>query len=190
MAWKEPSERHSDDTITAIHHAANRIATAITEGFKYMADTEAQAIADLQQVVSDIGAAIATEIIALQAAMNSQGVNNSPAIENSVAKMRSLVGTLNGSIAPPAPAVSVPALSSVSPSSGPVAGGTKAILTGTGLTGATGVTFSSIAAASFVVNSDTQITAVAPAGALGVGLPVRVTTPGGQSALGPTWDFV
>ncbi|MGO4648004.1 IPT/TIG domain-containing protein, partial [Nocardia sp. 2YAB30] len=76
--------------------------------------------------------------------------------------------------------VALPALISLSPVAGPVAGGTTVTLTGTGLTGATAVTFGATPATSFTVNSDTQITAVAPAGT-GV-VQATVTTPGGTSS--------
>ncbi|MEV7471829.1 IPT/TIG domain-containing protein [Streptomyces kronopolitis] len=75
--------------------------------------------------------------------------------------------------------VSVPVLSSVSPNSGPPAGGTAVTLTGTGLTNASAVRFGATAATSFTVVSDTLITAVAPAGSGTV--QVTVTTPGGIS---------
>ncbi|MFE3249743.1 IPT/TIG domain-containing protein [Streptomyces sp. NPDC059209] len=75
----------------------------------------------------------------------------------------------------------VPAITSVAPSSGPTAGGTNVTLTGTGFTGATAVTFGGIPATSFVVNSASQITAVTPAGSTGAAV-VSVTTPGGTSA--------
>ena len=75
--------------------------------------------------------------------------------------------------------VAAPALTAVSPSQGPTSGGTAVILTGTGLTGATAVSFGSSAASSFTVNSATQITAVAPSGTGAVS--VSVTTPGGTS---------
>lgn len=75
--------------------------------------------------------------------------------------------------------VSVPALAAITPSSGPVTGGTTVTLTGSGFTGATAVSFGFVPAASFTVVSDTQITAGAPAG-LGI-VPVTVTTAGGTS---------
>ncbi|MFE3548019.1 beta strand repeat-containing protein [Streptomyces kronopolitis] len=75
-------------------------------------------------------------------------------------------------------AVSAPVLSSVSPNTGPAAGGTVVTLSGTGLAGATAVRFGSVSA-SFTVVSSTQITAVAPAGTGTV--QVTVTTPGGTS---------
>ncbi|MFE9324959.1 beta strand repeat-containing protein, partial [Nocardia sp. NPDC006982] len=76
--------------------------------------------------------------------------------------------------------VAVPTLTTIVPNAGPVAGGTTVVLTGTNLTGATGVSFGGTPATSFVVNSSTQITAVAPAGAAGT-VSVTVTTVGGTS---------
>jgi hypothetical protein len=112
---------------------------------------EAQAITDLQAAVSAVGTAIAAEVVALQAAMNAQGVNNTPAIEASVQKIKDLTVTLNQSLAapPPPPPPAVPVLTALSPTSGPAAGGTSVTLTGPGFTGATAVTFSSIPAKSF-----------------------------------------
>ena len=63
--------------------------------------------------------------------------------------------------------VAAPTVSSISPTSGPAAGGTSVRITGTGFTGATGaasVKFGSSNAASYTVNSNTQITAISPAG--------------------------
>ena len=54
------------------------------------------------------------------------------------------------------------------------------VVTGTGFTGATAVAFNGLAAASFAVNSATQITAVVPAGATSG--PITVTTPAGPGA--------
>lgn len=72
-----------------------------------------------------------------------------------------------------------PTLTSIAPSSGPEVGGTTVVLTGTGLTGATAVNFGATPAASFIVNSDTQITAVSPDGTGTI--QVTVTTVGGVS---------
>ena len=58
-----------------------------------------------------------------------------------------------------------PAVTGISPASGPTAGGTSVTITGTNLDAATGVKFGTTAAANFTVNSATQITATAPAGA-------------------------
>ena len=74
-----------------------------------------------------------------------------------------------------------PAVTAVSPTSGPLAGGTSVTLTGSGFTGATAVNFGSTPASSFTVTSDSQITATSPA-ATGFGpVDVTVTTPGGTS---------
>ncbi|MGW7007028.1 IPT/TIG domain-containing protein, partial [Streptomyces sp. NPDC054933] len=76
--------------------------------------------------------------------------------------------------------VNAPILTSVAPASGPLSGGNTVTLTGAHLTEATAVHFATTAAVVFTVVSDTQINAVAPAGAAGpVG--VTVSTAGGTS---------
>ena len=72
--------------------------------------------------------------------------------------------------------VSPPTITGLSPTSGPL--GTSVTINGTGLTGATSVTFNSVSA-SFTLTSDTAIQATVPAGAT-TGL-VSVTTPGGTA---------
>ncbi|MBZ5663828.1 MAG: hypothetical protein LAO30_04430 [Acidobacteriia bacterium] len=57
----------------------------------------------------------------------------------------------------------IPSLSKFAPTSGPV--GTSVVITGQSLTQTTTVTFGGVKAASFTVNSDTQITATVPTGA-------------------------
>ncbi|WP_312218793.1 IPT/TIG domain-containing protein, partial [Brevundimonas sp.] len=76
--------------------------------------------------------------------------------------------------------VAVPKVTSISPAKGLAAGGTTVTITGTDFTNATGVTFEGTAAPSYTVNSDTQITAIAPAGTGTAN--IRVTTAGGPSA--------
>jgi hypothetical protein len=73
-----------------------------------------------------------------------------------------------------------PTLSDVSPSSGSTLGGTPVTLLGTGLTGTTAVSFGGTPAASYVVVSDTRLTAVTPAHTAG-STNVVVTTAGGVS---------
>ncbi|HEY3923747.1 MAG TPA: IPT/TIG domain-containing protein [Acidothermaceae bacterium] len=73
-----------------------------------------------------------------------------------------------------------PVVTSISPSSGPKAGGTSVTITGTGFTGATTVRFGSVAA-TFRLTSSTKITAVAPAQSAGT-RDISVKTPGGISA--------
>jgi outer membrane protein assembly factor BamB len=72
-------------------------------------------------------------------------------------------------------AAGVPTVSSVTPNSGPAAGGTSVTIAGSGFTGATAVAFGQTAAASYVLNSDSQITAVSPAEPDGT-VDVTVTT--------------
>jgi alpha-tubulin suppressor-like RCC1 family protein len=67
-------------------------------------------------------------------------------------------GAFSASYGPPLPGVF-----SVSPSKGPETGGTSVTITGLNFIGATAVKFGSVGATSFVVNSATSITAVAPA---------------------------
>ena len=68
-----------------------------------------------------------------------------------------------------------PTITSFSPGSGPV--GTSVVITGTAFTGATSVTINNVAA-TFTVDSDTQITLAVPAGAT-TGK-IKVTTGGGS----------
>ena len=68
------------------------------------------------------------------------------------------------------------AIDAVSPSSGPTSGGSGVTLTGSGFTGATGVTFGGVAATSVNVVSSTQVTAVTSAHAAGA-VDVVITTP-------------
>jgi RHS repeat-associated protein len=84
--------------------------------------------------------------------------------------------------------LAAPAVTGISPSAGPVAGGTKVTITGTGLAAATGVSFGGVAAASFTVVSATQITATAPAEGVGT-VDITVTTPGGTSVTSSADNF-
>jgi hypothetical protein len=79
-----------------------------------------------------------------------------------------------------------PEVTNNSPIIGPMSGGTTVTITGSYLTCATSVTFGTIPA-SFTIDSDTQITAVSPAGNGTVD--VTVTTPGGTSTTGPSDQF-
>jgi len=80
-----------------------------------------------------------------------------------------------------------PTVTGINPSSGAAAGGDTVTITGTGLTGATGVGFGATGATNVTVNSDTQITAVSPAGTGQVD--VTVVTPGGTSATSAADQF-
>ena len=73
-----------------------------------------------------------------------------------------------------------PAVTGVAPNSGPITGGTDVTITGTGFTDATDVKFGTVPAASFTVDSNTQITAESPPGTRGI-RQIRVTTAHGTS---------
>ncbi|MGD0320646.1 MAG: fibronectin type III domain-containing protein [Acidimicrobiales bacterium] len=82
----------------------------------------------------------------------------------------------------------VPTVTGVSPSQGSNAGGTSVSITGTNFTGATAVTFGSVAAGGFTVNSDTSITATSPAEPNGQ-VDVTVTGTAGTSVTSPADQF-
>ena len=81
-----------------------------------------------------------------------------------------------------------PAVTGVSPSSGSTTGGTSVTISGSGFSPDSTVSFGLVPATSVTVTSATSITAVAPAGNLGV-IPVRVTTPAGISDITPADNF-
>lgn len=76
--------------------------------------------------------------------------------------------------------VVAPTLSGISPTSGPVAGGTRVTLTGAGLGEADLVTFGGLPGSDLTINSDTSISVTTPALGGGGGVAaVRVSTPHG-----------
>lgn len=106
-------------------------------------------------------------------------------------RVTTLIGT---SIANPATdrytyvSTAAPTVTGISPTGGPIAGGTVVTITGTGFTGATSVTFGGNAASAVTVNSDTSITATSPAHAAGA-VDVIVTTSNGSSAASDNSKF-
>jgi hypothetical protein len=91
----------------------------------------------------------------------------------SAAEGEGLIFGFNADIQPP------PAIAYLASVKGPIKGGTEVTLTGTDFTGATAVSFGAVPAASFVVDSDEQITAVSPPSATPGFVAVSVTTPAG-----------
>jgi len=83
---------------------------------------------------------------------------------------------------PTTPPAQPPILATVSPASGPLAGGTTITLAGSNLTGATGVTIGGVAATSVNVVNASTVTCVTPAGSAGA-KDVVITTPAGSSTL-------
>jgi hypothetical protein len=80
----------------------------------------------------------------------------------------------------------LPTVSSIKPSTGSFKGKTKVTVTGTDFTGATAVAFGTVPATSFTVDSDSQVTAVAPAVKKPVKVDIGVTTLAGSTAPGPS----
>jgi hypothetical protein len=76
-----------------------------------------------------------------------------------------------------------PAIASVTPEFGPVAGGTTVTITGTDLGSTSAVKFGETPATSFKVESETKITAVAPASKKVGAVDITATTNAGTSAL-------
>ena len=81
-----------------------------------------------------------------------------------------------------------PTVTSLSPGSGPLAGGTPVTVTGTNFSAAAKVDFGTTRATGVTVHSSTSITATAPASAAGT-VDVTVATSGGTSATSPADQF-
>lgn len=75
-----------------------------------------------------------------------------------------------------------PTVSSIGPSSGSIAGGTSVTIAGTNFASISSVTFGGVPASSYTVNSENQITAVAPASKLPGSVAVTVTTAAGVAS--------
>lgn len=84
--------------------------------------------------------------------------------------------------------MAAPTITDVNPATGSGDGGEAVLITGTDLTGATAVAFGTVAATSFNVQSDTEISATAPAHAAGA-VRVKVTNADGDSADTSADDF-
>jgi IPT/TIG domain len=100
--------------------------------------------------------------------------------------------TAAGGTSPTSPAdqytySAAPAVSAISPTAGPLVGGTLVTITGSGFTGATSVNFGTTPATNLTVVNDTTITADSPAGTGTVN--VTVTTPLGTSAASSADQF-
>ncbi len=108
-----------------------------------------------------------------------------------VVAMAALVSACSGpATTQPKTASDVHALLSVvdvSPNSGPTTGGTLVQIRGTGVSGTTKVMFGSVAALTFHVVSDTELTAISPPQSASIQT-VSVTTPHGASAPGAIND--
>lgn len=84
--------------------------------------------------------------------------------------------------------ITIPVVSSLQVTGGSTAGGTTVNITGLHFTGATAVLFGTVNAQSFRINSDTSITAIAPAG-IAATVDVRVVGQNGTSAISAADQF-
>ena len=84
--------------------------------------------------------------------------------------------------------VQIPQVTAISPSTRPLAKSATVTITGSGFKGATGVHFGGIAATSFKVVSNTEMTAVSPAETAGI-VDITVTGPAGTSGTGTYDEF-
>jgi formylglycine-generating enzyme required for sulfatase activity len=85
--------------------------------------------------------------------------------------------------------LAAPTIATISPNSGPLAGGTAITITGTNLAGTSAVTIGGVAASSVSVVSATTLTAVTPAGAVGP-KDVTLTTLGGNTTLASAFVYL
>jgi hypothetical protein len=83
-----------------------------------------------------------------------------------------------------------PVVKKIAPASGSLTGGTKVVITGENLAGASAVKFGEVAATGFTVNSDGEITATAPKGTKRGRVDVAVTTVAGTSVAVDTDAFI
>lgn len=87
-------------------------------------------------------------------------------------------------------ASTIPSVSSISPTSGFAGGFNQVAIYGSNFSTATAVRFGSVLAPSFIINSDSQITAVVPAGVSSTSVDVRVSNSSLTSANLVTYNYV
>jgi hypothetical protein len=92
------------------------------------------------------------------------GVTGAQTVTLTEPNLSPIAGTVSASASLTVLPGSTPAVTSITPTRGPSGGGTPVTISGCNFTGASAVDFGTNAATSFTVNSDTSITAVAPAG--------------------------
>jgi hypothetical protein len=120
------------------------------------------------------GGAAATNVVVVS---GTQITAKTPAGSAGSVTVTVTVNGQSGSLASGFTYVTPPTVSGVSPSAGPIVGGTAVTITGTNFAAGATVTFGGAAATNVVVVSGTQITATTPAGSAGA-VTVTVTNPG------------
>jgi hypothetical protein len=99
-------------------------------------------------------------------------------------------GTGTGELELSAEVQPTPVVTAVAPNFGSIAGGTAVTITGTDFGGASAVKFGTVPATSYTVDSDTQITAVAPPSATPGEVDLSVSTVAGTSAKAKAGGFI
>lgn len=89
----------------------------------------------------------------------------------------------------PAAAPAAPTVSSLSPATGFMTGGSTITLTGSGFTGATAVSFGGTAATNVVVVNDTTLTVTSPVHSAGT-VDISVTTPAGSTTAAGAFSYL
>lgn len=89
----------------------------------------------------------------------------------------------------PAPAPAAPTVTAISPSRGPIAGGTRVEITGTGLSGATSIMIGDAPLANVVVQSATTIVGDTASTRTVSKVMVEVTTPNGVGSLADAFEY-
>lgn len=115
---------------------------------------------------------IADRDVAAKAALNAEKTRLSTLDTGLQSQITAINGLLTGAAV----------ISSITPNTGPVAGGTVVTINGSNLTGSTGVTFGGTAGTAFSVVNDGEITVTTPAKAAGA-VNVVVANPSGNGTL-------
>jgi IPT/TIG domain-containing protein/PASTA domain-containing protein len=82
-----------------------------------------------------------------------------------------------------------PSIGAIAPASGSLQGGTSVAITGSNFADVKAVSFGAAPATSFIVNSESQITAIAPASASLTAVPIAVTTIAGTASSPSTFAY-
>lgn len=115
------------------------------------------------------------------------GIKGDPAV---LAGITNVQATVNAILAQdmPTPLPQAPTVTAISPASGSVSGGTNVTITGTNLTGLTGVQFGLVAGTNLTVTNDTTATVTSPAQPAGV-VDVQAIDAAGTSPVVPADQF-
>jgi len=115
-------------------------------------------------------------------------ISHDPNLANNTSVVQTLLNPLLNGGGPTQPGPASPQVTGLSENCGPGSGGTSVTVRGSGFTGAAIVKFGDAVASSFVVRSDSEISATSPAHGDGA-VNVTLTGPGGTSGTSPANSF-